>query len=154
MLRWYSKIAKNRGYNDSKTISLLFLLTYTSAWPCRFAAGKKSQVYTKLICCACRKHTFYNNPKLNWVTRPGINTGPIIGCSSCGLSLRDSQWAFELGNFLLGLWQLPLQLEDPGIQLPLPTLQHWVLFLLFNQVRQQLSVAFSQGLVDVSVGCK
>ena len=36
------KNTKNRGYNDQNSKSnLFFLSTCSSAWPCRFAAGKK-----------------------------------------------------------------------------------------------------------------
>ena len=36
---FFSKSTKHSGYNDKKRY--VFFWTYTSAWPCRFAAGKK-----------------------------------------------------------------------------------------------------------------
>ena len=67
---------KNQGFKVSKSISYLssFFSTYTSAWPCRFAAGKKqsSRCLGVLSCSlypndSCSLHKFVNGDILDVV---------------------------------------------------------------------------------------
>ena len=60
------EITKHRGNNIQKSKSNLFS-TYSSAWPCRFAAGKKGQLVQMFLSWCCGWISLINLSKLTFV---------------------------------------------------------------------------------------
>ena len=97
MLRWYSKIAKNRGYNDSKTISLLFFF-----WPTLLHDHAASRLVKRVKCIQNWFAVLAENTLFiiiqNWIEWPDLESilDPLLAAAAAA-------WAWETASEPLSL---------------------------------------------------